>query len=167
MLVEEETQQKSLEVPMTDSGSNSPTGLPISKKGSVNESPKSSKSSSSPKSSKSSSSPKSDNGSETRKKSINQMTLADKDLGELSAPEQELWDLDWDAFKGDVSMKQLINSIDKSIKRRNRLLIAEDEDGSTAFSNFRKQVQKWRPIKMLALGLYVGLPFMEKPGWCI
>lgn len=76
-------------------------------------------------------------------------------------------DMDWDAFKGDVSMKQLINTIDRSIKRRNRLLIAEDEEGSKLFEDTRLKIQKWRPLKLLALTLYVLLPFFEKPGWCI
>ena len=49
-------------------------------------------------------------------------------------------DLDWDAFKGDVSMKQLINTIDRSIKRRNRLFIAENDEVTQEFEKTRKSI---------------------------
>ena len=78
--------------------------------------------------------------SKSPKTTTKQITLADKDLGELTSEEKELMDMDWDAFKGDVSMKQLINTIDRSIKRRNRLLISDDDDGTKLYEQTRIKI---------------------------
>ena len=37
-------------------------------------------------------------------------------------------EMDWKEFNMDVSMKQLINTIDSSIKRRNCLFIGQNEE---------------------------------------
>ena len=33
--------------------------------------------------------------------------------------------------------------------------------------NFRKLYNKLKPLKLVALFVYMVLPFFEKPGWCI
>ena len=74
---------------------------------------------------------------------------------------------DWSNFKEDVSMKTLINTLDRAIKRRRRLYISNDKEESLYIENFRKQYDRYKPLKIIALTLYMILPFFEKPGWCI
>lgn len=76
-------------------------------------------------------------------------------------------DADWSDFKGDVNMKTLINTLDRAIKRRRRLYISDEEAETEYIANFRKQYGRYKPIKLIALTLYMLLPFFEKPGWCI
>jgi len=64
-------------------------------------------------------------------------------------------------------MKQLISVIDRSIKRRNRLFIGETEEETKQIQEKRERIQWWKPVKLIALTLYMLLPFFEKPGWCI
>lgn len=35
--------------------------------------------------------------------------------------------IDWESFKNDVSLKQMIQSLDKGIKRRMRLIVKENK----------------------------------------
>lgn len=51
----------------------------------------------------------------------------DEDIGELTEKEQLLMDADWSDFKEDVSMKTLVNTLDRSIKRRRRLYLSNDD----------------------------------------
>ena len=100
-------------------------------------------------------------------------TIADEEIKNLSPEEEELMEEDWERFKGDVSMKQLITSIDRAIKRRRRLYISKSEDPEEAkrendeIQASKKFIKKWKPLKMFALVLYVFIPFFEKPAWCI
>lgn len=64
-------------------------------------------------------------------------------------------------------MKTLINDLDKAIKRRMRLYISEDEVETEKIAAFRKQYYRYKPLKLIAMTLYMVLPFFEKPGWCI
>ena len=64
-------------------------------------------------------------------------------------------------------MKTLINGLDKAIKRRMRLYISEDEAETAKIAAFRKQYYRYKPLKLLAMTLYIIIPFIEKPGWCI
>jgi len=64
-------------------------------------------------------------------------------------------------------MKQLISVIDRSIKRRNRLFIGENEEETKLIQEKRERIQWWKPVKLIALTLYILLPFFEKPGWCL
>ena len=76
-------------------------------------------------------------------------------------------DADWSDFKNDVSMKTLVNTLDRSIKRRRRLYLSTDDIETEYIANFRKQYNRYKPLKLIALTLYMFLPFFEKPGWCI
>ena len=94
-------------------------------------------------------------------------TVAGEKLTDLTEHEQRLMDQSWDDFKGDVSMKQLIADMDKAIKRRRRLYYSDNPAEQDKIEAFRKQYKRWKPIKILALTLYMLLPFFEKPGWCL
>ena len=76
-------------------------------------------------------------------------------------------DQDWSEFKADVSMKTLINDLDKAIKRRMRLYLSDDTEETERMASFKKKYLKYKPIKYLALTVYLIIPFFEKPGWCI
>ena len=76
-------------------------------------------------------------------------------------------DHEWAEFKSDVSMKTLINELDKSIKRRMRLYISDDVAEKEKIAAFRKQYYRYKPLKIIAMILYIALPFFEKPGWCL
>lgn len=76
-------------------------------------------------------------------------------------------DADWSDFKADVSMKTLINTLDRAIKRRRRLYMSKEQAETDYIENFRMQYDRYKPIKLIALSLYMLLPFFEKPGWCI
>ena len=65
-------------------------------------------------------------------------TIGDEPLGELTDGERKLLDQSWDDFKGDVSMKNLINDLDKSIKRRMRLYISDNDEENLRIKSFRK-----------------------------
>jgi len=94
-------------------------------------------------------------------------TIAQEDLGELTKEEKELTEEQWSDFKSDVSMKSLIKQIDDSVKRRRRLYYHEDADETAKMVEFRKQYRRYKPLKLIALTLYLLLPIMEKPGWCV
>ena len=94
-------------------------------------------------------------------------TLHDIELEDLTEAEKELKEADWSAFKGDVSMKDLIVALDKGIKRRMRLWIFDDPAETERVARFRAFYMKAKPIKMIAIFLYMALPFFEKPGWCL
>lgn len=66
------------------------------------------------------------------------MTIANKKLGKLTKKEKELFKSDWSEFKADVSMKNLINALDKSIKRRRRLYISDNPEETERINAFRK-----------------------------
>ena len=68
----------------------------------------------------------------------NVFTIVDQELGELSKKEQKLMDADWSEFKNDVSMKTLVNTLDRAIKRRRRLYISNDDIETEYIRNFRK-----------------------------
>jgi len=74
---------------------------------------------------------------------------------------------DWSEFKGDVSMKTLIQDMDRSIKKRRRLYISKNEEEMTEISNFYKQYNRFMFLKYAALFMYMLLPIMEKPAWCL
>jgi hypothetical protein len=76
-------------------------------------------------------------------------------------------DHNWETLKEDVNKKTLINQLDRSIKRRNRLFVAENEEDRQAIADFRKFYKRIKPIKLVAMALYIILPFFEKPAWCI
>lgn len=48
-----------------------------------------------------------------------------------------------------------------------RLYISDDPAEREKIANFRKQYYRYKPLKIVALTLYILLPFFEKPGWCI
>ena len=52
----------------------------------------------------------------------------DQDLGEISEQEQNLLDYDWDEFKTDVNKKTLLSRLDKSMKRRMKLIVYKDPE---------------------------------------
>ena len=64
-------------------------------------------------------------------------------------------------------MKNLIASLDKAIKRRMRIYLSDDPEEMQKIENFRKLYNKLKPLKLVALFVYMILPFFEKPGWCI
>ena len=64
-------------------------------------------------------------------------------------------------------MKNLIASLDKAIKRRMRIYKCDDPEEMEKIENFRKLYNRLKPLKLVALFLYMVLPFLEKPGWCI
>ena len=64
-------------------------------------------------------------------------------------------------------MKNLIASLDKAIKRRMRIYISDDPEEMQKIENFRKLYNKLKPLKLVALFVYMIMPFLEKPGWCI
>ena len=64
-------------------------------------------------------------------------------------------------------MKNLIASLDKAIKRRMRIYISDDPEEMQKIENFRKLYNKLKPLKLVALFVYMIMPFFEKPGWCI
>ena len=76
-------------------------------------------------------------------------------------------DQDWSEFKTDVSMKTLISELDKAIKRRMRLYLSDDQAEKDKIAAFRKQYYRYKPLKLVAMILYIALPFFEKPGWCL
>ena len=94
-------------------------------------------------------------------------TISDIELTDVSEAEQQFIDQDWKDFKEDVSMKTLIDKLDRAIKRRRRLYISDDPEETKKIADFRKQYSRYKPLKILAMILYVLLPFFEKPGWCI
>ena len=94
-------------------------------------------------------------------------TIVEEPLGELTDEEQKLMDADWSDFKNDVSMKTLVNTLDRAIKRRRRLYVSHDTIEEEYIANFRKQYDRYKPLKLISLTLYILLPFFEKPGWCI
>ena len=53
-------------------------------------------------------------------------TIVDQDELICTEKEQLLYDADWSEFKEDVSMKTLVNTLDRAIKRRRRLYISDD-----------------------------------------
>jgi len=95
------------------------------------------------------------------------MTIANKKLGKLTKLEKELFKSDWSEFKADVSMKNLINALDKSIKRRRRLYISDNPEETERINAYRKTYFRYKPLKLIALTLYILIPFIEKPEWCI
>ena len=88
-------------------------------------------------------------------------------MEDLNEAEKKLMKTEWQEFKENVSMKQLISTIDRSIKRRNRLYIGETEEETKTIQEKRERIQRWKPVKLIALTLYMLLPFFEKPGWCL
>ena len=65
-------------------------------------------------------------------------TIVEQDMGEFTEKEQMLMDADWSDFKNDVSMKTLVNTLDRAIKRRRRLYISDDPTETEYIANFRK-----------------------------
>ena len=101
-------------------------------------------------------------------------TIDDDDLGEYNEEEKKLAERNWnDVIGDDVSMKQLISSIDRAIKRRRRLYHSKSKDPEIAkqeneeIEKKKKRIKMSKPLKYLALTLYILLPFFEKPAWCI
>ena len=75
--------------------------------------------------------------------------------------------LNWEAFKSDVSLKTLIAKLDKGIKRRKRLIIAKTKEDRDRIKAFKKRYNILKPLKFLAIFLYIFLPIFEKPSWCL
>lgn len=74
---------------------------------------------------------------------------------------------DWSEFKSDVGLKSLISSLDKGIRRRERLIELEDEEENQKVQRFKQIYMKLKPLKQVALLLYLFLVILEKPGWCL
>ena len=55
-------------------------------------------------------------------------TISELELTDVTEEEQEFLDQDWNDFKGDVSMKTLMDKLDRAIKRRRRLYISDDPE---------------------------------------
>ena len=53
-------------------------------------------------------------------------TISDLKLADVTEAEQIFIDQEWNEFKEDVSMKTLIDKLDRGIKRRRRLYISKD-----------------------------------------
>ena len=56
----------------------------------------------------------------------NVYTISDLKLADVTEAEQLFIDQEWNEFKEDVSMKTLIDKLDRGIKRRRRLYISKD-----------------------------------------
>lgn len=56
----------------------------------------------------------------------NVYTISDLKLADVTEEEQKFVELEWKEFKEDVSMKTLIDKLDRGIKRRRRLYISDD-----------------------------------------
>ena len=56
----------------------------------------------------------------------NVYTISDLKLADVTHAEQLFIDQEWNEFKEDVSMKTLIDKLDRGIKRRRRLYISKD-----------------------------------------
>ena len=74
---------------------------------------------------------------------------------------------DWSEFKSDVGLKSLISSLDKGIRRRERLIELEDEEENQKVQRFKQIYMKLKPLKQVALLLYLFGVILEKPGWCL
>ena len=94
-------------------------------------------------------------------------TISDIELTDVTEEEQQFLDQDWNDFKGDVSMKTLMDKLDRAIKRRRRLYLSDDDAETESIAAFRKMYSRFKPMKLVAMVLYVVLPFFEKPAWCI
>ena len=104
----------------------------------------------------------------TRKKvERNVYTISDLKLADVTEEEQKFIDQEWKEFKEDVSMKTLIDKLDRGIKRRRRLYISDHPTETQKIADFRKTYSRYKPIKYVAIVLYILLPLLEKPGWCI
>jgi len=76
--------------------------------------------------------------------------------------------LEWDGdFKGDVSLKTLLAKLDKGISRRNRQIKATTEAERLWIKKFKKYYNFAKPLKFIAIFLYIFLPIFEKPSWCL
>ena len=60
----------------------------------------------------------------------------------------------------------MLTDLDRGIRRRKRLIVKEDEEENEAIKQFKDFMNKIKPVKQLALFIYVILIFFEKPGWC-
>lgn len=70
-------------------------------------------------------------------------------------------------FKGDVSMKTLINKLDLAIQRKRRLYYHEDETENARIQKYRATNKRLYFLKYIAIALWITLPFFEKPAWCM
>lgn len=64
-------------------------------------------------------------------------------------------------------MKTLIQDMDRTIKRRRLLYTSKNKEELEEINNFKSKYSKFAFLKYAALGIYVLLPFMEKPAWCL
>ena len=62
-----------------------------------------------------------------KRKDRNVYTISDIELTDVTEEEQQFLDQDWNDFKSDVSMKTLMDKLDRAIKRRRRLYVSDDE----------------------------------------
>lgn len=166
MQTEEQKSLTSNEGGVEEADNRSPLGETEPLAGGDKKSPKKSQSSRSS-ISKSSSSSSEASDKKHRYYDRNLPTHADDELGELTEAERELMAEDWSEFKTDVSMKTLINKLDKGIKRRYRLYYSDDPEEMEKLINFRRTYKKLKPIKLICVFFYIFLPFMEKPAWCL
>jgi hypothetical protein len=81
--------------------------------------------------------------------------------------------IDWEIFKSDVNLKNLVQHIDRGVDRRTRLFIANQEkfnvkeEQQDKILNFMKWYKKLHPIHSICLFIYIFGCFFERPAWCI
>jgi hypothetical protein len=85
-------------------------------------------------------------------------------------------EIDWETFKSDVNLKNLVSHIDRGVDRRSRLKIENlekyniehtDEEQIYKIKNCMKWYKRLHPIHSISLLLYIFGCFFERPAWCI
>jgi hypothetical protein len=66
-----------------------------------------------------------------------------------------------------VNKKVLIQKIDKSIKRRVRLIYKSDPEEQEELEKFKANYNKYKFLYYIALAVYIFVPVFEKPSWCV
>lgn len=77
--------------------------------------------------------------------------------------DEEFDGMDWADFKADVNLKDLISEIDRGIDKRNRQIEVVDENSI----RIKKLYTRFEPLLKMTMVVYVGTPFLAKPGWCV
>jgi hypothetical protein len=73
----------------------------------------------------------------------------------------------WETFKSDVGFKHMILEIDIAITERIAIKKGDDGFEQQRYDRLRKWYERMAPLKFLALVIYMLLPVVEKPCWCI
>ena len=86
---------------------------------------------------------------------------------EIKPPPKEEPEIDWDLFKADVGFKHMILEIDIAVTMRTELLTSDDPTQQLKYERARKWFKRLQPVKFIGTAIYLLMPFVEKPSWCI